>query len=53
VLEKFFSTQAEEAADARMKDALGGENALLFGQWKKLQHWQGIQARMPFEFTLK
>lgn len=53
LLEKFFATQEETAADARMKEALGGENALLYLQWKKLQQWQGVQARMPIEFTLK
>jgi protease-4 len=53
VLEKFFATQEEEAAETRMKEALGGENALLYLQWKRLQQWQGVQARMPLEFTLK
>lgn len=52
-MEKFFSVQESEATETKMKEALGGENALLFLQWKRLQQYQGTQARMPFEFSIK
>ena len=52
-MEKFFSTPASDAAETKMKEALGGENALLYLQWKKLQQYQGTQTRMPIEFSIK
>jgi protease-4 len=52
-MEKFFATSESDAAEARMKEALGGENALLYLQWKRLQQYQGTQTRMPIEFSIK
>jgi protease-4 len=52
-MEKFFATSESDAAEARMKEALGGENVLLYLQWKKLQQYQGTQTRMPIEFSIK
>lgn len=54
LMEKLFNVPDEEtAADAKIQQALGGENALLYQQWKRLKQWQGVQARMPLEFELK
>jgi protease-4 len=52
-MEKFFSTSESDAAEVKMKEALGGENALLYLQWKKLQQYQGTQTRMLIEFSIK
>jgi protease IV len=52
-MEKLLAVQTEDATEARLKESLGGENALLYLQWKKLQQWQGMQARMPVEFSIK
>jgi protease-4 len=52
-MEKFFSTSESDAAEVKMKEALGGENALLYLQWKKLQQYQGTQTRIPIEFSIK
>lgn len=53
LMEKFLNVQEEEVAETKLKEALGGENALLYNQWKKVKQWQGVQARMPLEFELK
>jgi protease-4 len=52
VFEKFLNMTAEDRANAKVREALGGENALLFQQWIMIQKLQGSQARMPFEFTI-
>jgi protease-4 len=52
LFEKYFGVKEEEVMDRKMREALGTENALLFQQWKKVRELQGLQARMPFEFTI-
>ena len=52
LLERYFGAQEEELAMKKMREALGGENALLFKQWQEVQKLMGVQARMPFEFTI-
>jgi protease IV len=52
LLERYINSKEEEATETKMREALGGENAMLFEQWKKVQKLQGVQARMPYEFTI-
>ena len=52
IFEKYFGEKQEQVKNKKIKEALGGENALMFQQWKKVQRLQGAQARMPFEFTI-
>ena len=52
-LEKFLNVEQTSSAEAEFQKAFGGENALLYQQWKKLIQWQGVQARMPIEFEVK
>ena len=52
-LEKFLNVEQTSSAEAEFQKAFGGENALLYQQWKRLIQWQGVQARMPVEFEVK
>lgn len=52
-MERYLGGQGEEIRDKKLAEALGGENSLLYKQWKKAEQWQGIQARMPFEIRFK
>lgn len=52
ILERYFGEKQEEMAAIKMREALGGENALLFKQWQEVQKLMGVQARMPFEFKI-
>jgi protease IV len=52
ILERYLGEKEEELATEKMREALGGENALLFKQWQEIQKLMGMQARMPFDFKI-
>jgi protease-4 len=52
IIERYFGTREEEAKENKIKEALGGENYILYQQWREAKRLMGMQARMPFEFSI-
>jgi protease-4 len=46
------SNEEASLVEKKMLESLGGEESMLFQQWKKMHRMQGNQARMPFEFKI-
>jgi protease IV len=53
LLEKILNVEESSTTDARISNALGGEQNILYRQYLKLKRLEGTQARMPFEFEVK
>jgi protease-4 len=50
-LEEFFSRMEENARIESLQQTLGTQYPL-YQQWRNLSTYHGVQARMPFEFTI-
>ena len=52
LFEKYFGAKEEEAKEKKIKEALGGENYILYKQWREVKKLMGLQMRMPVEFSI-
>ena len=53
LLEKIVDQSDRDGASADLVEKLASPSEkLLLMQWKKIRAYGGVQARMPFEFTL-
>ena len=52
LFEKYFGISREDVQEKEMKEKLGGENYILYKQWKEAKKLMGMQMRMPVEFSI-
>jgi protease-4 len=52
LFEKYFGNREEDVREQEIKEALGGENYILYKQWKEAKKLTGMQMRMPVEFSI-
>jgi protease-4 len=52
IFEKYVGIREEDAKEKKIKEALGGENYILYRQWKEAKKLTGLQMRMPVEFSI-
>ena len=52
LLERLMGKMEDEVRTSMMKRELG-EQYMWYTQWERIKMYQGVQARMPVEFTVK